>query len=145
MNKTVLKDKFTKFTDLQDKRDIAFFAYFRNISTLSVGLIGLLIGLKPQMLPNLYSKYLFLITIILIGLCILFSLGVQFYEIVTYRHYVSAQRKQIIDYIDSPSENIFQASSFDKPKIYKFFELSTFSCLILSILALIAYVYALEF
>jgi len=145
MDKIYLKKLFNDWELTQEKRDKSFFLYFRNISTLSVALIGLIIGLKPTPIPNQDAKVLFLITIILIGLCILFSLATQFYEVISYKQEIDARKKNIIKYIENPSENNLQIENLYKPVIYKFFEIMTFSCLILSILSLIVYVYFLEF
>ena len=140
-----LKELFVNFEDSQIKKDTSYFEYFKSISTLSVALIGLLIGLKSDRIPNQEAKIAFLITIILIGLCILFSLAVRFYEVVSYKDEVELRRLHILKYIESPSENILQIDNLGKHWIYKFFEISTFVCLLLSILALISYVYFLEF
>lgn len=145
INNNHLKELFVNFEDSQIKKDTSYFEYFKSISTLSVALIGLLIGLKSDRIPNQEAKIAFLITIILIGLCILFSLAVRFYEVVSYKDEVELRRLHILKYIDYPSENILQIDNLNKHWIYKFCEIATFVCLLLSILALISYVYFLEF
>jgi F0F1-type ATP synthase assembly protein I len=140
-----LKELFVNFEESQIKKDTSYFEYFKSISTLSVALIGLLIGLKSDKIPNQEAKIAFLITIILIGLCILFSLAVRFYEVVSYKDEVELRRLNILKYIENPSENNLQIDILKKHWFYKFSEIATFSCLLLSILALISYVYFLEF
>ena len=145
MDKRFLKELFGKFEESQKDRDKVYFDFFKSITTLSVALIGLLIGLKAVPIPNQAAQFAFLITIILIGLCILFSLATRFYEVVSGNDSVSVRKKHILEYIENPDENNFQAEQLDKSKIYKFFEIATFVCLILSIIALIFYVVFLEF
>ena len=145
MDKKFLKELFNNLEQSQEKQDISYFNFFKSISTLSVGLIGLLIGLKASPIPNQEAKVAFLITIILIALCILFSLATQFYEVTFYNKAVGVRKLHIQSYIENPTENNLQETIIEKPKVYIFFERMTFFCLILSILALISYVYFLEF
>ena len=145
MDKRFLKELFGNFEESQKDRDKVYFDFFKSITTLSVALIGLLIGLKAEPIPNLAAQFAFLITIILIGLCILFSLGVRFYEVASGNDSVEARKKHILKYIENPDENNLQIEQLDKSKIYKFFEIATFVCLTLSIIALIFYVVFLEF
>jgi hypothetical protein len=145
MDKKFLKELFNNLEQSQDKKDKSYFEYFRSISALSVGLIGLLIGLKASPIPNLEAKIAFLVTIILIALCILFSLATQFYEVTLYNKEVDVRKLHIQSYIENPSENNKQETIIYKPKVYVFLEIMTFFCLGLSIVALISYVYFLEF
>ena len=145
MDKQFLKELFNNFEQAQERKDASYFEYFKSISTLSVALIGLLIGLKSSPIPNQYAKIAFLLTIILIGLCILFSLITRFYEVVSYKQAVNVRKMHISKYIANPSENNLQIDNLGKHWIYKFCEIATFSCLLLSILSLISYVYFLEF
>ena len=116
-NNTVLK-LVNEFTETVEKYNSSFFGFFKNISTLSVGLIGLLIGLKPDVIPNPIAKVFFLIGICLLGLCILFALAVQHYEL-NYREQASNIRlKNIQSYIQNPAENLMQTSDTHKKKIY---------------------------
>ena len=77
MDKKFFKELVNNLEQSQEKKDTSYFEYFKSISTLSVALIGLLIGLKASPIPNQEAKVAFLITIILIGLCILFSLATR--------------------------------------------------------------------
>jgi len=145
MDRKYLKELFNSFEQSQSKKDNSYFEYFKSISTLSVGLIGLLIGLKSSQIPNQEAKIAFLTAIILIALCTLFSLAIRFYEIVAYKQEVEHRRLNILEYIENPSENNVQIKNLNKNWFYKFSEIATFVCLLLSILALISYVYFLEF
>ena len=127
------------------KRINSQFDFFKSISTLSVALIGLLIGLKASPIPNQAAKIAFLITIILIGLCVLFSLASRFYEVISRKNEVEIRREMILNYVNNPEENDLQIEEINKPRIYKFFEICTYTCLSLSIISLIVYVFFLEF
>jgi hypothetical protein len=134
-----------EFTETTEKYNISFFGFFKNISTLSVGLIGLLIGLKPDVIQNPIAKLCFLVGISLLGLSILFSLVVQHYEL-NYRGQQNKIRLQNIQsYIENPSENIMQSADLHKNKFYKISEILTYFCFGISILSLILYVAFLEF
>ncbi len=145
MDKRYLKDLFIKFEQSQNEKDKSHFDFFKSISTLSVALIGLLIGLKASPIPNQAAKIAFLITIILIGLCVLFSLASRFYEVISRKNEVEIRREMILNYVNNPEENDLQIEEINKPRIYKFFEICTYTCLSLSIISLIVYVFFLEF
>jgi 1,4-dihydroxy-2-naphthoate octaprenyltransferase len=145
MDKKYLKELAEKLELAQEKKDKTYFDFFKSVSTLSVALIGLLIGLKASPIPNQSAKYFFLLTIVLIGLCILFSLATQFYESIFDNQKAEVRQKQLVKYIENPDGNNIQVDRLKKVKLYKFFEIMTFVCLVLSILSLILYVYFLEF
>ena len=113
-------------------------SFFNKITTFSIGLTGLLIGLKPASISVYYAKIAFLTAIICLALCALFSLLAQHYEI-----NFSKQKEAIIRKgIESNTQGI---GWINKPFIYKVAESLTYICLTISILTLIAYVYLLEF
>lgn len=120
-------------------------SYFNKITTLSVGLIGLLIGLKPNPLPNYCSKVLFLITITLIALCILLSLISQHYHVSYHKQVSSSNKEQLLEYTKDVKNNNLKMDPLKKSLIYKISDKLTFSCLVLYVLSLIMYVYFLEF
>ena len=145
MNSKAVHKLVDEFTVTVEKYNTSFFGFFKNISTLSVALIGLLIGLKPAVIPNQYAKLFFLLSIILIGLCILFSLIVQHYEL-NYREQANNIRlRNIQSYILNPSENIMQKEGVNKKPIYVISEILTYFCFGTSIISLILYVAFLEF
>jgi hypothetical protein len=142
---TDFQNRLISFTESQEKRGKSYFLFFRNLTTVSIGLLGLLIGLKPLEILNQNAKYLFLLSIILIGLGILFSVMTQFSEISYYKQEEKVRHKQLIEFVKNPSENSLQIDNIGVKKIYVFSEIMTFVCLGLSILSLISYVYFLEF
>jgi hypothetical protein len=145
MKSNSLKEIYNKFEQLQEKSERAYFDYFKSISTLSVALIGLLIGLKASPIPNQAAKIAFMIAIIFIGLCILFSLATRFYEVTLYKQESEAHRRILEKFMTSPLSYNLEGEVLNKSWVHKFFGIATFSCLLLSIIALIFYVYFLEF
>jgi len=146
MNKEDFKKKVYNVIDSREQYEKSNFAFFKGLTTISVALIGLLIGLKPLNIPNQYAKVLFLTTICLIGLCILFSLIVQFYEVIFGKRKVDAYKQILQEYIDDPiGAGSLQIVELKGVKFFATFEVLTFFCLILSIISLILYVYFSEF
>ena len=146
MNREDLKRKVTDVVDARDQYEKSNFAYFKGLTTISVALIGLLIGLKPSNIPNHSAKILFLVTICLIGLCILFSLIVQFYEVIFDKQKIDARVKILKEYLDDPvGAGSVQFAEIEDVKFFLLFKILTFSCLIFSIISLIFYVYFSEF
>ena len=141
MNKSHLNKLIDTFQSSQDKKDKSYYSFFRNVSTLNIALIGLLIGLQPQTLPSQMTKYLFLLSVSLIGLCILSSLGVQYGEVSSLKQAAKIRYKQILEYTQNPDESNSSPDIADKNKLESFFEKMTFVCLTLSIVSLILYVY----
>lgn len=139
-----LEHRFKKYLETQDKREKSYFIFIRHITTISIGFLGLLVGLKPDSIESYGAKYLFLITISLIGLGILFSVITQFYEVYLNNKQMIVQRKIIKDYIDKPDANSVQMEYIEKGKIFVISEIMTFVCLGISILSLTAYVFFLE-
>ncbi len=128
-----------------EKLHKSYFGYFRTISTLAIALIGLIIGLKPEVIPEENAKVFFIIGISLLGLCIIFSLVVQYYEVNQYRQETKIRKDQVLDYVQDPESNNLQLSEINKHWIFILSEYLTFISLILSIAALIGYVYFSEF
>ena len=137
-----IKNITLKFIDAQQKSEEVYFSFLRHLSTLCIGFLGLLIGLKPEKLPNNYSELLFLGTISSLSLGILFLSICIFYETKNARIEMDVRRQFIIDFIDKPKDNIFQFKQV--PKGFRgVFEIISFVLLISSILCIIAYSYFL--
>lgn len=135
----------SKSEEFQNLAHKSYFNFYKSVSTLNVALIGLLIGLKPSSIPNAEAKIAFFVAIVLIGSCILFSLGIQYYEVDYSRQFSKFHKERLNSYVKDPRNNGFDLDLIRKKWFYKLFEYLTFLCLILSIVALIIYVYFLEF
>jgi hypothetical protein len=71
------------------------------------------------------SLVLFQLLILLIGLCILSSLGVQFYEVTYYNKVDKIRQKHIQEYIRVPDDNYLQVERLPKILALKIFEIMT--------------------
>lgn len=137
-----IKNITLKFIEAQQKSEEVYFSFLRHLTTLCIGFLGLLIGLKPEKLPNNYSELLFFGTISSLSLGILFLSICIFYETKNARIEMDVRRQFVIDFIDNPKDNIFQFKQV--PKGFRgVFEIISFVLLILSILCIIAYTYFL--
>jgi Zn-dependent membrane protease YugP len=139
-----IEKRIEKVNYYQNKQFESFYIFHRHITTISLGFIGLFIGLIPENL-SLQNKYLFVSTVILFGLSILFSLITQHGETLFYKNSVRAREKMLLEYIDSVDGIKFQSEHTDINKVYKVSEKLTYVCLLLSILSLIIYVCYLVF
>ncbi len=137
-----IKKSTLEFIGSQQKSEEVYFSFLRHLTTLCIGFLGLLIGLKPEKLPNHYSELLFFVTISSLSLGILFLSICIFYETKNARIEMKVRRQFIIDYIDNPSDNKFQIKQV--PKGFRsVFEVISFGLLISSILCIIVYSYFL--
>ena len=123
----------------------SFFSFFKGITTMSTGLIALLIGLKPKKIPDFDSKVLFLLSISLIGLCILSSLIVQYKEVYLKKSETEIREQQLRKFLDKKEGDDVLIDNIPISRFYVFFEKMTYVCLLLSIISLVFYVYFLEF
>ena len=123
----------------------SFFSFFKGITTMSTGLIALLIGLKPKKIPDFDSKVLFLLSISLIGLCILSSLIVQYKEVYLKKSETEIREQQLRKFLDKKEGDEVLIDNIPISRFYVFFEKMTYVCLLLSIISLVFYVYFLEF
>ena len=149
MNETELLEKLSPYYkqlgEFQRKKDVSFYGLFKNITTLSLGLLGLLIGLKPKVIPDENAKVLFLLALILLALVCVFSLITQFGETSVYKIFVKETQELMKEIIRNKDVGKSKLLISRKKWLYKFSEIMTYLCLILSIGSLISYVYFLEF
>ena len=135
-----IKNSTLKFIEAQQKSEEVYFSFLRHLTTLCIGFLGLLIGLKPEKLPNHYSELLFFATISSLSIGILFLTICIFYETKDASKEKEIRRKFVIDLINNPKENVFQSSQIpaDNRGIFQFI---AFGLLVSSILFIITYTY----
>jgi hypothetical protein len=109
----------------------------RHLSTISIGFLGLLVGLKPELMPNCNSKFFFIVTVVFLSLGILFLTILSYYETLNYQKEINLRKKQIEEY---DIEKGFQIDHVPQGNL-KYFITSTFCFLALSIISLMIYVY----
>jgi len=135
--------RINKFNDYQKKTTESFYSYQKNITTVSLGFLALFISLKPKNIEFIHAKYFFFSTVLLFGLCILFSLITQHGELVLYRKSAVARAKILLEYIDSHDGKTYQSEFVKLGKVYLISEKLTYICLFFSIISLISYSYFL--
>jgi hypothetical protein len=135
-----IKSHFNNVIDAEKKEADSYFSYMRHLSTISIGFLGLLVGLKPETLPNCNSKFFFIITIILLSLGILFLSICLFYETIQNRKEILIRKKQLEEYLEAEKKESIQIDYAPKNNL-KYFEVLTFLFLALAIISLIFYVY----
>jgi hypothetical protein len=135
-----IKKSTLEFIEAQQKSEEVYFSFLRHLTTLCIGFLGLLIGLKPEKLPNHYSETLFFGTISSLSLGILFLTICIFYETKDARKEKDIRRQFVLDLINNPKENVFQSSQIptDNRGIFQFI---AFGLLVSSILFIITYTY----
>jgi hypothetical protein len=88
-------DGLNKMQKTISNRDKSYFAYIKSLSQILVVLLGFLIGLKSNAPFHNIPKVLFLLSITLIGLTILFSQRLLFFEVSIQENEVKAYRKSL--------------------------------------------------
>lgn len=132
------RDRLIKLTEYENQETRANSTFLRNIATISSGMLGLLVGLRPETIPNQYSKGLYLASLVLISLGILFVVISLHYEVSLCKQQVKAQKQMLSEYIQTGKD--YQHVELPKSLIYRISEPLSFFCLILSIVTLILYV-----
>ena len=132
-------DGLDKMQKTITNRDKSYFAYIKSLSQILVVLLGFLIGLKSNVPLNNIPKVLFLLSITLIGLTILFSQRLLFYEVSIQENEVKAYRQSLIKLQNQTEKASFVLVKSKKEKFFQFFEKATFYCFGLSIISLIFY------
>ena len=135
-----IKKSTLEFVEAQQKSEDVYFSFLRHLTTLCIGFLGLLIGLKPEKMPNHCSALLFFGTISSLSLGILFLTICIFYETKDARKEKEIRRQFVIDLIDNPKQSVFQSSQIPKDSRGTF-QFIAFAMLILSILFIILYTY----
>jgi len=120
-------------------RDKTYFSYIRSLSQILVGLLALLIGLRPNVPLDNIPKVLFLLSLVLIGLTILFSQRLLFCEVEIQESEEKAYCKLLSEISNSEKKLSCPNVVSEGVKSLKIFEKLTFCCFGLSILSLILY------
>ena len=135
-----IKTHLINLVESEKKESESYFSYLRHLSTVSIGFLGLLVGLKPETLPNFYSKLFFFITIVLLCVGILLLVICLFQENIQHRQEITVRKKQLLDYLDAEKKESVQIDQLPSGNL-KILEIITFSILSLSIFSLIIYVF----
>ena len=129
-------EKWSKLISIRDK---TYFSYIRSLSQILAGLLAILVALMPPAPLSNIPKVLFLLSLILIGLTILFSQRLLFCEVEIQENEVKAYHKLLTKIESSPDKISFGSAKSEPIESLLIFEKLTFYCFGLSILSLILY------
>jgi len=113
------------------------------ISTMLLGILGLLIALKPDSIKECNQKVVYLISLILISLGVIFSLIFLYTEVAYAKRDRDSRQNIFLSQHNSKSESINKILSYEK--LYRFCEKATYICLLLSMMTMIWYFCLSEF
>jgi hypothetical protein len=135
-----MKEVLLNLIKAQNKMEESYFSFLKYLSTLSIGFLGLFIGLKPIEFPNYYSDFFFFITILFISLSTIFLSVCIYYETKNSRKETEIRKNLVLKYIENPIDNKFQIETYEN-KHERIFEFITYSLLILSLVLVCIYVF----
>jgi hypothetical protein len=128
---------------LESKKSNIKYSFFSKITPIILGFLGLLVGLKSEDGSTECSEFFFFSTILLLGLCVLCSVAVQYSELHYAKKSVDSYKDESIKYIQgkTESETIYVTTKISA--FYIIVEKLTLLFLALSIVSLILYSYVL--
>ena len=131
--------------DLEVQKRKIKYSFFSKLTPIILGFLGLLVSLKSEDTLSELSEYFFFSTILLLGLCVLCSVGVQYSELHYANESIVDYKKKATEYIQGIAED---KSIYVTTKVSIFYltiEKLTILFLILSILSVVIYSYVLNF
>ncbi len=134
-----------EFIELQSDFIKVKYSFFSKLTPVILGFLGLMVSLKSTDNSSEFSQFFFFLTILLLGLCVLCSVATLYSEVHYSKKYLENYRDEATKYILDKSENKSIYASAKVSKFYLIVEWLTIVFLILSILSLIIYSYALTF
>lgn len=117
------------------------YSFFSKLTPIILGFLGLLVSLKSKDNLSEVSELFFFLTVLLLGLCVLCSVGVQYSELHYANESIVDYKNKATEYIQGKTESKSIYVTTKVSKFYSFVEKLTIVFLILSILCLIVYSY----
>jgi len=133
-----IKKRLLEIKELSDDRGSKYFSWLKNIITISVGLIGILVSLKPDEFNARIDAIWFVITISILALGILSGAILLYSEIHILDKYQQKKKEYLQKLIDNEHTKI-ELEWISRPKIYNFIEVICFSSYIGSLICLVIY------
>ncbi|KYG76473.1 hypothetical protein AWN68_05410 [Roseivirga echinicomitans] len=139
-----LKSKYDNLILSDQKKDESRNTFFKTLSTLSAALLGLLVGLKPSLISDQNAKTAFIICLISIATCIIFSIGTMYYEVLSSIKIFNTRKQELSNYVKKNEE--YSITLFHRKHwIFWLFELLALLSMIVYLAFLIIYVYHIEY
>ncbi|WP_417619836.1 hypothetical protein [Oceanihabitans sediminis] len=133
-----IKKRLEEIKELNDDRQSKYFSWLKNITTISVGLIGILVSLKPEEFNADIDAFWFVITISILAFGILSGAILLYSEIHISDKYRKKKQEYLQKLIDNNHAKI-ELEWISRPKIYNFIEFFCFSSYALSLVCLVIY------
>ena len=138
MDKNYLFNRMELYRDTLNEKQDKFYSFLKYIITISAGLIAVMVSLKQGTSPTLLVHYLFVGTIGLLTLGILFGAIVLYEEIVL----LEKSRKAVWENIQLMLQTNNDEDLIEHIQTSIFYRISrflSFSCFILGLLSLVTY------
>jgi hypothetical protein len=100
-----VKEITTKIQETQNERGEKYFSWLRNLITISIALFGLIISLKSGAKKTNIESLFFIISILSLGLGILFALASLYAEVNVLNLLKKKYEEYLKQYLEGKSEN----------------------------------------
>ena len=121
------------------------YAFYNRLTPVILGFLGLMVSLKSADNSSKASQLFFFSTILLLGLCVLCSVIIQYSEFSYSKKYLESYKEESRKLVLGKSENKIAYVGAEISTFFSIVEKLTIVFLILSILSLIIYSYVLNF
>lgn len=138
MDHDKLNKRLLEIKELSDDRGSKYFSWLKNIVTISVGLIGILVSLKPDEFDARIDAIWFVTTISILAIGMLSGAILLYSEIHILDKYQQKKKEYLKKLIDNENTKI-ELEWISLPKIYNVIEIICFTSYIGSLLGLVIY------
>ena len=145
MNKEDTQKLIDKYDNVSEKYVQSKYLFSKLLTTISITLVGLLASLTKFDFLDYNSKILFLTSLSLLVLCILFSLVFLFSEQSYLKREAGIRMNMLKEYMGDPRGNKLQVEYSGIAKFALFCEKISFVCFGLWSISLIVYIYSILF
>ncbi len=145
MREETIQRLISKNDDTSEKYVASKYVFSKLITTISITLVGLLVSLTKFDSLNYDSKKLFLTSLSILVLCILFSLIFLFSEQSYLKKEADIRLNMLLKYMENPSGEKLQVEYSGIGKFFLFCEKMSFVCFGLWSVSLLIYVSSILF
>ncbi|WP_044398362.1 hypothetical protein [Lacinutrix sp. Hel_I_90] len=133
-----IKKRLLEIKDINDDRQSKYFSWLKNIITISVGLIGILVSLKPDKFNAEIDAIYFVITISTLALGI-FSGAILLYSEMHILDKYRQKKQEYLQKLMDDEHSIIELEWIYRPKIYNIIEFLCFGGFAVSLVSLVIY------
>lgn len=143
MREENIQKLISKHDDTSEKYVSSKYVFSKLITTISITLVGLLVSLTKFDVLNYNSKKLFLTSLTILVLCILFSLTFLFSEQAYLKREAQIRLNMLLQYMENPIRQKLQVEYSGIGRFFLFCEKLSFVCFGLWSVSLLLYVNSL--